>query len=118
MGDGLVVQFASVIDTVLSGPAGGVAGARPAAELNGLGDPLPFEMGGTSTDISLIADGRPTLSSDRRTVNQRIALPSLDIVTLGAGDGRIDAKFRAPRCNPRQTGQALACISLPQAPIL
>jgi N-methylhydantoinase A len=75
--------------TVLSGPAGGVAGARHASELLALRDLIPFDMGGTSTDISLIVDGQPTLSTDRRIVNERIALPSLDIVTLGAGGGSI-----------------------------
>ncbi len=75
--------------TVLSGPAGGVAGARHAAELVGAGDVIPFDMGGTSTDISLIVDGQPTHSDERSVVGQRIALPSLDIVTLGAGGGSI-----------------------------
>jgi N-methylhydantoinase A len=75
--------------TVLSGPAGGVAGARHAAGMVGRGDLIPFDMGGTSTDISLIVDGQATLASDRRIANERIALPSLDIVTLGAGGGSI-----------------------------
>ena len=44
--------------TVLSGPAGGVSGGRRCAELLGIGDLVPFDMGGTSTDISLIADGQ------------------------------------------------------------
>ncbi|HJO73373.1 MAG: hydantoinase/oxoprolinase family protein [Alphaproteobacteria bacterium] len=77
------------VGTVLSGPAGGVAGARHAANLSGIGNLIPFDMGGTSTDISLIVEGRPTLANDREVVNQRIALPSLDIVTLGAGGGSI-----------------------------
>jgi len=75
--------------TVLSGPAGGVAGSRYATELTGQPNFVSFDMGGTSTDISLIVDGRPTLSSHRNIVNERIALPSLDIVTLGAGGGSI-----------------------------
>src|SRR5690606_38040500 len=75
--------------TVLSGPAGGVAGARYATELLGRDDLVTFDMGGTSTDISLIVDGRPALSGGRNVVNERIALPSLDIVTLGAGGGSI-----------------------------
>ncbi|MBT3370124.1 MAG: hydantoinase/oxoprolinase family protein [Rhodospirillaceae bacterium] len=75
--------------TVLSGPAGGVSGARHAAELVGIDDLIPFDMGGTSSDISLIVDGQATLASDRQIANSRIALPSLDIVTLGAGGGSI-----------------------------
>ncbi len=80
--------------TVLSGPAGGVGGGRHSAKILGLGDLIPFDMGGTSTDISLIVDGQANLSSNRSVAGERIALPSLDIVTLGAGGGsiaRVDA---------------------------
>ena len=75
--------------TVLSGPAGGLAGARHASGVLDVGDLIPFDMGGTSTDISLIVDGETTLSSDRVVAGERIALSSLDIVTLGAGGGSI-----------------------------
>jgi N-methylhydantoinase A len=79
---------------VLSGPAGGVAGSVHAARLTGRPDLIPFDMGGTSTDISLVAGGAPELSSNRRVGGQRIALNSLDIVSIGAGGGslaRVDA---------------------------
>ena len=80
--------------TVLSGPAGGVAGARRAAAMLGTGDLIPFDMGGTSTDISLIASGEAQLSAERGLAGERIALRSLDIVSIGAGGGsiaRVDA---------------------------
>jgi N-methylhydantoinase A len=77
--------------TVLSGPAGGVAGARRVAEMSGIKDLIPLDMGGTSTDISLIVDGAAALASDRQLANETIALKSLDIVTLGAGGGSIAA---------------------------
>jgi N-methylhydantoinase A len=73
--------------TVLSGPAGGVAGARRCAELLGIPDLIAFDMGGTSTDISLVSDGHATLTSERGLAGQRIALRSLDIVSIGAGGG-------------------------------
>ncbi|MBK3666406.1 hydantoinase/oxoprolinase family protein [Bradyrhizobium diazoefficiens] len=75
--------------TVLSGPAGGISGARRCAELLAMPDLVPFDMGGTSTDISLIADGRATLSADGGLADQRIALRSLDIVSIAAGGGSI-----------------------------
>jgi N-methylhydantoinase A len=75
--------------TVLSGPAGGLAGGRRAAELLDAANLITFDVGGTSSDISLIVDGEATLSKDRVMANERIALPSLDIVTLGAGGGSI-----------------------------
>ncbi len=79
----------SAAATVLSGPAGGVAGARHVAKLIGLPNLIAFDMGGTSTDISLIVDGQATLATDRTIDIERIALPSLDIITLGAGGGSI-----------------------------
>lgn len=75
--------------TVLSGPAGGVAGARRVAAMLDVPDLIPLDMGGTSTDISLIVDGEAALSAERGIATEQIALPSLDIVTLGAGGGSI-----------------------------
>lgn len=74
---------------VLSGPAGGVAGSCYAARLLGTANLIPFDMGGTSTDISLVVDGEPTLVSGRSIGGHRVSLNSLDIVTLGAGGGSI-----------------------------
>jgi N-methylhydantoinase A len=75
--------------TVLSGPAGGMSGARRSATLLGIPDLVAFDMGGTSTDISLIADGSATLSADGGLAGQRIALRSLDISSIAAGGGSI-----------------------------
>ena len=74
---------------VLSGPAGGVAGSRYCARLLGTDDLIPFDMGGTSTDISLVVGGRAPLAADRGVAGHRVALPSLDIVSLGAGGGSV-----------------------------
>ena len=74
---------------VLSGPAGGVAGSRYAARLLDAPNLIPFDMGGTSTDISLVVDGEPTLVGGRSIGGHRVSLNSLDIVTLGAGGGSI-----------------------------
>jgi len=79
---------------VLSGPAGGVAGGRYAARLLGDGNLITFDMGGTSTDIALLEDGRPRVTGDRRVSGHTLALPSIDIHTIGAGGGslaRVDA---------------------------
>ncbi len=75
--------------TVLSGPAGGMSGGRRCAELVGIPDLVPFDMGGTSTDISLISDGQASLSADGMLAGQRIALRSLDIASIAAGGGSI-----------------------------
>ena len=81
------VQLAA--GNVLSGPAGGVAGSRYAAKLIQHGDLIPFDMGGTSTDISLVVGGEAAIASDRRIAGQRVALQSLDIASIGAGGGSI-----------------------------
>src|SRR5437763_10291263 len=79
---------------VLSGPAGGVAGSVYAARLLGEQNLIPFDMGGTSTDICLVVEGEAALVMDRRIGGHRIALNSLDIASIGAGGGsiaRVDA---------------------------
>jgi N-methylhydantoinase A len=75
--------------TVLSGPAGGMAGCRRCGEMLALPDLVAFDMGGTSTDISLITDGAMSLSADGGLAGQRIALRSLDIASIAAGGGSI-----------------------------
>ena len=75
--------------TALSGPAGGAA-AGVALAARGLGANLvTFDVGGTSTDIALVTEGEAALGRGRVVGGERIALESLDIVTLGAGGGSI-----------------------------
>jgi len=79
---------------VLSGPAGGIAGSVHAARLMEEQNLIPFDMGGTSTDISLIVEGQPNRATGRRVAGHAIALNSLDIASIGAGGGsiaRVDA---------------------------
>jgi N-methylhydantoinase A len=92
--------------TVLSGPAGGVSGGRRCADLLGISDLVPFDMGGTSTDISLIADGQASLSADGMLAGQRIALRSLDIASIAAGGGSIASVDRSGtlRVGPESAG--------------
>ncbi|MBI1735168.1 MAG: hydantoinase/oxoprolinase family protein [Candidatus Rokubacteria bacterium] len=74
---------------VLSGPAGGIAGSRYCASLLHEGNLVTFDMGGTSTDIALLEGGEPHLSGERMLAGSKLALPSIDIHTLGAGGGSI-----------------------------
>jgi N-methylhydantoinase A len=79
---------------VLSGPAGGVAAGRHAGDLLSQRDLVLFDMGGTSTDVSLVTGGRAQVASDRKLAGQRVGLQALDIVSIGAGGGsiaRVDA---------------------------
>ncbi len=81
------------VRTVLSGPAGGVVGAIETARLSGFTRVLGFDMGGTSTDVSL-ADGAPRETTEAAIDGLPIRVPMLDIHTVGAGGGsiaRVDA---------------------------
>jgi N-methylhydantoinase A len=81
------------VRTVLSGPAGGVVGAARIAALSGYRRLLGFDMGGTSTDVSLI-DGAPRETTEAYVDGMPVRVPMLDIQTVGAGGGsiaRVDA---------------------------
>ena len=77
------------VRAILSGPAGGVSAAAYHGEL--LDEPkiIAFDMGGTSTDISLIEDGVPHLAHEKFEGGWKIAVPMIDIHTMGAGGGSI-----------------------------
>jgi len=77
------------VHTMLSGPAGGVSGAAYLATLAGYPDALGFDMGGTSTDVSLIQDGAPTLSRQTQLGYYPIKVPSVEVHSVGAGGGSI-----------------------------
>lgn len=73
---------------VLSGPAGGVVGARYVAEAAGFSHLLTFDMGGTSTDVSLCA-GRAQVTTEADIGDLPIRIPVIDIHTVGSGGGSI-----------------------------
>ncbi len=74
---------------VLSGPSGGVAGALYVATRAGYPNVLTFDMGGTSTDVSLCQAGEPTIGRETTIGQFRIKVPSVDVHTVGAGGGSI-----------------------------
>ncbi len=93
------------VRTVLSGPAGGVVGAAAMAERSGLARIITFDMGGTSTDVALVDGGLHT-STQSAVAGQPVAIPMLDIHTVGAGGGSI-ARFDAAgalRVGPESAG--------------
>ncbi len=88
--------IASVPDTVdqavrsiLSGPAGGASGAAYLARRLDEPNVIALDMGGTSTDICIIQDGRPHVATERFESGWKIAVPTVDIHTLGAGGGSV-----------------------------
>jgi N-methylhydantoinase A len=79
----------SPVHTMLSGPAGGVSGAAFMASLAGFPQALGFDMGGTSTDVSLIQDGKPTISRQTMLGYYPLKVPSVEVHSVGAGGGSI-----------------------------
>lgn len=73
----------------LSGPAAGVVGAAQCAVKADIGDVITLDMGGTSTDVCVIRDGKADLANMRDISGFRIRLPMVDINTVGAGGGSI-----------------------------
>jgi N-methylhydantoinase A len=75
--------------SLFSGPAGGIAAATYMGGLAGYKDLITVDMGGTSYDVCLIRDGRPAITSDAWFSRYRVAIPLLDIHSIGAGGGSI-----------------------------
>ena len=77
------------VNTLLSGPAGGPVAGQFVAGIHGLNNLITVDMGGTSFDVCLIKDGQPAITTEGDIGGYRVALPVLDIVTIGAGGGSI-----------------------------
>src|SRR5712691_11606472 len=93
------------VRTVLSGPAGGVVGATALSRRSGFERIISFDMGGTSTDVSLV-DRESRTSSQSEVAGLPVGVPMLDIHTVGAGGGSI-ARFDAAaalRVGPESAG--------------
>jgi len=75
--------------TLLSGPAAGAVGAVFFAELLNRRNLILMDMGGTSFDVTLINNGKLTLSTEGEIAGYRVAKPMIDINTIGAGGGSI-----------------------------
>ena len=82
------------VHTVLSGPSAGVIGAIYIGRQCGFDNLITLDMGGTSTDVSLVAHGVPRITGDKEIAGNPLRIPAIDIHTIGAGGGsiaRVDA---------------------------
>ncbi|MGW4202809.1 hydantoinase/oxoprolinase family protein [Streptomyces sp. NPDC004726] len=77
------------VDAVLSGPAGGVVAAVALGERSGYRNLITADMGGTSYDVCLIHDGKPEVGVDNWISRYRVAVPLVDIHTIGSGGGSV-----------------------------
>ncbi len=97
----------SPVNLLMSGPAGGVAGAQWIATQSGFKNLLTFDMGGTSTDVALIQDGVAQTRRETRVADVTVRAPSIDVRTVGAGGGSIayvPELTRALRVGPQSAG--------------
>lgn len=90
---------------VLSGPAGGLVAAEKIGEQLGMHRLLTFDMGGTSTDVALL-DGKPSMTTEGKIAGVPVAVPMLDIHTIGAGGGSLAWLDSAglPQVGPESAG--------------
>jgi N-methylhydantoinase A len=77
------------VRTCLSGPAAGVVGAALVGKAASFPDIITYDVGGTSTDVALIAGGKPAYSADREVAGYSIRCPMVDVSVIGAGGGSI-----------------------------
>ncbi len=77
------------VELALSGPSGGVVGAATIADKKGVPDVLTLDMGGTSTDVSLVENGTPETSRQTKVGYREFKSRSVDVNTVGAGGGSI-----------------------------
>ena len=92
--------------TVLSGPAGGAVGAARVGERVGAGDAVGLDMGGTSCDVSVALGGGAAVGTGREVGGRALALPMVDVHTVGAGGGSIAWRDAGGvlRVGPRSAG--------------
>lgn len=94
------------IYTALSGPAAAVVGAAWLGRAAGYDNIITFDMGGTSTDVSLVENGHPTLVTEIEIDGYPIRAPTIDVISVGAGGGSV--AWLAPgdrlRVGPRSAG--------------
>ncbi|SNR94672.1 N-methylhydantoinase A [Streptosporangium subroseum] len=98
---------AAPVNLLLSGPAGGVAGATWVAEQAGFPDFLTFDMGGTSTDVALVQNLQPRTGRETKVGDLAVRSASVDVRTVGAGGGSIahvPELTRALRVGPQSAG--------------
>lgn len=82
-------MHANAINAVLSGPAAGVMGATRQVARSGFRNLITLDIGGTSTDVCVVTEGRPGLTTEFEIGGLPVRVPVLDISTIGAGGGSI-----------------------------
>ena len=110
--NGSIISIAETVEcpikTAVSGPSAGVIGATYIGRQCGIHQIITFDMGGTSADISLIENGKASVSYERLVEGYPARIPMIDIITVGAGGGSIAAidEGGALKVGPKSAGAA------------
>ncbi|MBI2877442.1 MAG: hydantoinase/oxoprolinase family protein [Candidatus Tectomicrobia bacterium] len=105
-------------ETIISGPVGGLIGAEFLSQIIGRKDIICCDMGGTSFDVGLIVEGKIGIKKDPDFARRRLALPMVNLDSIGAGAGmvvRVDEKYRIVTLGPESAGSRVGvCLDYPE----
>lgn len=124
-----MASFGSIVDirhprmyeTILSGPTGGLIGAKTVAEVLGERHVLTADIGGTSFDVGMVQDQQISLRKEPDFAGHRLALQMVAIDSIGSGAGsevHVDPKFKHIRLGPESAGSDVGrCLKHPQVTV-
>jgi acetone carboxylase beta subunit len=120
-GGSIPVDHEWLVSTMISGPIGGLTGAKYVAEVLGLENLVCSDVGGTSFDVGLITEGRIALDVEPVLGRMKLAIPSLVLNSIGAGTGtyvRLDPVIKRMELGPDSAGPGIGMCVNEQTPTL
>lgn len=114
-GGSIPVDYEWLVSTMISGPIGGLTGAKYVADVMGLENLVCSDVGGTSFDVGLITEGRIALEVEPVLDRMKLAIPSLVLNSIGAGTGtyvRLDPVIKRMELGPDSAGARIGmCVA-------
>ena len=120
-GGSIPVDYEWLVSTVISGPIGGLTGAKYVADVMGLENLVCSDVGGTSFDVGLITEGRIALEVEPVLDRMKLAIPSLVLDSIGAGTGtyvRLDPVIKRMELGPDSAGAKIGMAVAEDTPSL
>lgn len=112
------VRYPRLYETIISGPVGGLVGAKALAAIIGRSKVVACDLGGTSFDVGLIIDGNIDINREPDFDRHRLALPMVNLDSIGAGAGtvvHVDAQFKRITLGPESAGSRVGvCLDYPE----
>jgi acetone carboxylase, beta subunit len=111
------VRYPRLYETIISGPVGGLVGARALSEIIGCSKVVACDLGGTSFDVGLIIDNSIDINREPDFDRHRLALPMVNLDSIGAGAGtlvHVDPQFKRITLGPESAGSEVGvCLDYP-----